>query len=232
MKLVNYRMRNRINGRDFTMDGQGMWTPDGTIALNLLLSDIPKSWSGAVGPCICSGPSPGEDQGGGDPEYGGLVTFAPNGYRTTRGTLRRATLWDAAGDVIASVSATGNYQFFDDRFEFDIDVETETKIGSIIEDLASVDHYSFALQPVSKGRFYVLSHYSLTTLDGRKARGITAIHYSVIGESRMPKNVVIGRNEISVHQDGRNVQYISRQSTMPESALGLSGTSLESMGDE
>jgi hypothetical protein len=231
MKLVNYRMRNRINGRDFKMDGQGVWTPDGTIALNLVLSDIPASWSGAVGPCICSGPSPGEDQDGGDPEYGGLVTFAPNGYRTTRGTLRRATLWDAAGDVIASVSATGNYQFFEDRFDFDINVETETRKGSIIGELVSVDHYSFALQPVSEGRFHVLSHYSLSTADGRRARGITSIHYSVIGESRMPKSVVVGRNEISVQQVGRNIQYISCQSTIPEPALGLPKSTLESEVD-
>jgi hypothetical protein len=89
----------------------------------------------------------------------GLIGFAPNGYRTEPGTLRRATLWDESGQRIASVSATGVYEKSSSGFNFDINVETITVESTLLSNLSKIDSYDFVILPNGQGKVIVISMY-------------------------------------------------------------------------
>jgi hypothetical protein len=228
MLPIRYSMKNRVNGEAMEILGSGNWFEDGRMALNLTLSAIPPDWTGTIGPCICSGPGPGSHAGT-KGASSGLIGFAPNGYKTETGTHRRATLWDENGEQIAKVSATGVYEKTASKFDFEIDVETETKAGSVISDLRSIDSYNFTITPNGKGKVIVVSMYGLSTFDGRKAYGATHINYEMINCDVELIDTVIGRNVIVVQQIDNAIQWITKQTTTPSQSLGIKDSVIKAL---
>lgn len=215
---VKYQMTNRINGNSITIDGDGTVDSNG-LKLNLTLSDTPSDWSGVIVPCICSGPGPGPDVG---KRSFDLMSISKNGYRTSPGTLRVATLFDESGKSIASVRATGVYSKNQSGYNFKIDVDTTTITNTIIPDLKKVDHYSFAIHPHGPGNVAVYAHYSLSTSAGKKAYGFTYILYEFINESKSLASTILGFNEIDVNYSSRSkkLSYSTYQIVLPSATLG------------
>lgn len=228
MLPVQYRMINQINDRKFEVTGVGAWYPDGSSSTSVNISDLPKDWCGTLLPCICSGPREGaiKMDGGADGAHG-LINYAPYGYHTDPGTLRRSTLWDDSGQIIARVSATGLYRKTSRSLDYQIDVETETKAGSIISELSSVDSYSFTVLPKGRGRAQVLTHFTLSTGYGRKAHGAAIISYKFIRSRAAIPDIIMGRNQIRVHQIGNNIQWLIMQATEFQSELGLTNPTIK-----
>jgi hypothetical protein len=108
-------MDNEVNVKLITIDGGGTLSELG-LSLDLRLSDVPSDWSGAIVPCICSGPGPDKikpwlsDEGDAEVYCPGLMSISKRGYQTSPGTFRVATLFDESGNSIAAVRATGRYE--------------------------------------------------------------------------------------------------------------------------
>src|ERR1700722_15384244 len=150
MPSIKYSMTNTVNGEAIKIRGSGSLNRRGKMALSLQIDKVPKNWSPIIVPCICSGHGPGPIEN--DELVGGLLHAAPNGYQTAPGTLRRATLFDASGEEIAAVTATGIYKQTKSGLDFSIQVDTKTKASTIWEALQLIDHYSFTIFPEGPGR--------------------------------------------------------------------------------
>lgn len=216
---VHYKMKNEINGTAFRIEGAGEIV-EGIQSIHADISGTPRDWCGTLLPCICSGPGPVEPEESRLASTKCLLAFAPNGYATEEGTLRRATLWASTGDVLAKVTATGDYRMKAGELTYDINVQTETVAGSIASRLVNVDHYGFVIFPNGPGRAKVVSQYRLSTEDGQSAQGATYISYRFIDSNAEIPEVIIGRNLIKVQQIGRRIQWMVRQSNVFGSDLG------------
>lgn len=201
---IKYHMNNIVNNTEVKIEGSGFLSSDGQMSLALSLSEKPKDWTGIIVPCICSGPGPGAG-GGNAPrprlspdgsisteQIGGLIHYAPKGYKTAPGTLRRATLFDSNRKPIASVDATGVYALLDDKLDFNIQVKTETNSAGLLERLTKIDHYFFSISPVSAGRVLVYAHYSLSTATSEKVYSFTQIHYELIDSTALLPEDFVG----------------------------------------
>lgn len=228
---IKYHMLNAVNGIPVELVGSGTISSGGAMDLHITVDKVPKDWTGVIVPCICSGPGGGPDPvhpgPNGSPDLilgrantDGLFAMSPKGYRTSRGTLRVATLFDETGQPIAAVRATGVYLRDRNGCDFEIQVHTTTRPDSIISRLASVDSYAFSILPRGRGRVEVHSHYTLSAKDGRKAFGATRIFYDFEGSDFELASPLVGRNDISVDWNGKTLKYLSKQTVVSVDALG------------
>ncbi len=219
MKPIVYFMKNRINGKEVTLEGSGTLDDDGVMNMDVLVSDVPLGWSPILAPCICSGPGPGPVKNG-RMKAGGLLKYAPNGYRTSPGKLRRALLVDSKGNSLAVVNATGVYSQDKSGLNFEIDVDTQVKEKSIITSLTGIDHYSFTIEPINFSQVKVYAHYSLSTKSGEKVYGWTQIFYDLIDTRDSVPYSIVGCNAIDIAFKDGHLRYTSTQMTRPEQMLG------------
>ena len=225
---VSYRMENVVNGTSISIAGKGKVSDSG-LELDLRISDVPRAWSGAIVPCICSGPGPDpvepETRAQRKGAFGGLrcpglMSISKHGYETSPGTFRVASLFDDAGDMIAAVRAVGRYEKQKTGFKFAISVNTQTRANSIIGSLIRVDHYSFTVRPNGAGKVEVVAHYGLSAKNGRKAFGFTHIYYDLIDDASTIASPMVGCNAIDVDWSGTRLKYRTYQRTIPESSIG------------
>lgn len=226
---IKYRMRNTVNGASIELLGKGTISEHGVMDLTIAINSVPPDWTGVIVPCICSGPGGGGQGGDEDPimrlasgfaSARGLFALSPQGYRTSKGTLRLATLFDEQGQPIAAVRAIGIYLRDKSSCDFDIGVYTTTRPGSIISELTSVDSYAFSILPAGLGKVEVHSHYTLSTDDGRIAYGATRIFYDLENSTYELTSPLMGRNEISVDWQGKSLKYTSKQTVFESDFLG------------
>jgi len=214
-------MQNTINGKAIVIEGQGTVSAKG-LDLDLTLSEVPQHWSGGIVPCICSGPGPESTKDESDSRISspGLMTISRRGYRTSPGTFRVASLFDELGNTIACVRACGVYARLDDKFDFSIQVETQTKPGSVIDQLVRVDSYAFLVRPNGPGKAEVTSQYTLSTKSGARAHGVTHIFYDFLDDSASLAAPLVGRNDITIDWKGTSLKYSTFQRTLPISSVG------------
>jgi hypothetical protein len=218
---VRYKMLNRVNGDPITLTGEGSLSDQGILDLNIEISKIPPNWNSVLVPCICSGPGPGPDRPGpARRSSGGLISYASRGYKTTPGTYRVADLYNSAGEKIAAIRATGVYAKNETGLDFDIDVDTWTLPGSILSKLSKIDHYSFTIEPRSKGKVAVFSHYTLSTPDNEKVSGCTKINYDLLGDGESLENPIFGVNRIETNVEGNRFHYRSAQQAFDVGQFG------------